>query len=614
MSRSRDGRTTAGVSQDLTRLRRVFALVPWRMRWRVIGLLCAAAFSSLLDIVAVATMVPLTQILTSTGELPELVRHWVVPLAGTDDRRTVVFVMALFVAGAFIVKNVSLIFIRWWSLGITQDASAAAQAELFRRYMAAPYIDHRRRARGRIMQTLAGAVPAAFTGTMLGYITIIVYGLSVILLSGTLLVIAPLASIAAVIIFGGSSVLISQLLRPRARRVSEEILAAETGSWQILAPGVDGFREARVYRRESLFTERYDRNREAVADHSRVRGILAELPKYILEISMVAGILVVALILFATRDDSTALGLLAMFAAASMRIIPALNLVVATYNGIVSSRAALEMVIEELDDLGAGERREESGDGAEERLESGDIVVSELGFRYPDGGADVLSDVSVTIPFGRTVALVGGSGAGKTTFADILAGLLTATDGSVRVNGQDIADSPRAWRANVAMVSQRVYLWDASLRELITFGQPEHLVDEGHLSDVIHRSRLDRLVAELPEGLETSAGEGGIRLSGGQAQRVGIARALYSRPEVLILDEATSALDNETEHQITETISEIHGQVTVIVIAHRLSTVKNADEILFFDEGRLRSRGNMADLRRTDEKFARLVELGTLTA
>lgn len=611
MSARRPG---AAIGADVLQLRRIFTLVPWRMRWRTIGLLIAAGASSLLDLLAVAAMLPLTQLLASPDSLPAVVERLLVPVLGTGDRRTVLLVLALLVAAAFVVKNLSVIAIRWWSLGVTNAASAAAQAELLRRYMAAPYVDHRRRSRGRIMQALSGVIPAAFTGVMLGYITVVVHGLTVLLLAATLLVVAPLASLAAVAAFGGAALLISRGLRPRAMRNGEEMLERETDSWRILAPAIDGFREARLFRREDYFTARFDVNRRDFATLGRWRALLSELPKHLLEIVMVLGILAVALILFATRDEATAFGLLAMFAAASVRLVPALNVVVATYNGIITLRPSLGMAIEELDDL-QRDRSAILATGAEPDLWSrvGDIEVEDLGFRYPDGDDEVLRDVTVRIPAGSTVALVGGSGAGKSTFADVLAGLFVPTHGRVMVDGIDIAAHPRQWLAQVAMVSQRIYLWDDTLENLITFGEDPEEVDREALEDVLRRAHLQDVVEGMPEGLRTRIGENSTRLSGGQAQRVGIARALYARPQVLILDEATSALDNETEHEITRTFEELRGEITVVVIAHRLSTVKNADEILHFSEGRLKDRGTMAELRARDAEFARLVELGSLS-
>lgn len=245
---------------------------------------------------------------------------------------------------------------------------------------------------------------------------------------------------------------------------------------------------------------------------------------------------------------------------------------------------------------------------------SEDIVVQDLSYRYPDGTHDVLQGVDVTIRRGSTVALVGSSGAGKTTFADLLTGLIRPTTGTITVGDLSVAEEPRRWMSELAVVSQRVYLWDAPIRDLITFGQPPEQVDAGLLEEVVRRARLDDLITELPKGLDNWVGDGGARLSGGQVQRIGIARALYAEPRVLILDEATSSLDNETEYEITRTIDALKGHVTVLVIAHRLSTVKNADEILFFSGGRLKDRGSMRELVARQPEFDRLVQLGTLSA
>lgn len=604
--------TRPGVREDVRRLRRIFALVPWPMRWRVVGLLVAAGAAAVLDMLAVASMLPLTQMLTAQGSLPDPVRRYLVPILGTEDRTVVLLSLACLVAGAFVLKNGTLILIRWWSLGITGRAEAAAQSALLRRYLAAPYVAHRRRSRATILQTISGSVPAAFSRVLLGYITIAVYGCTVALIFAVLVALAPLASLLAIVIFGGSGLVISRALKPVASRNAQTLLDVQIEAWRYLNPAIEGFREARIFRREEHFAGGYARNRERSAGLNRSQGLLGELPKYLLEIVMVVGILAVAVLLFGTRDESTAFGLLAMFAAASVRVIPSLNILVATYNGVISGRPALAMVIAEIDDLDRDHRASPTGDPTVVEVRAADIVVDDLAFRYPDGHRDVLSGVTVTIPVGSTVALVGGSGAGKTTFADILAGLLTPTGGTVEVGGIDIAEHPRAWRANVAMVSQQVYLWDSTLRNLITFGQRPEEVDEDLLADVVRRARLTDFVEDLPAGLDTWIGEGGSRLSGGQAQRVGIARALYVEPHVLILDEATSALDNETEHEISATIEALHGSITVVVIAHRLSTVRHADEILFFAEGRLRSRGTLSHLRDHDPEFARLVELGTI--
>lgn len=602
-----------GLGLDVVRLRRVLAQLPWRMGPRIVFLLVAGFVAALLDMAAVVAMLPLTQMLTAgDGSLPASVERFVVPVLGTDDRQRVLLALAVFVAVAFLVKNAAVVAIRWWSIGITTRASNMLQASLLRRYVMAPYASHRQRSKAVILQTVTGSVHQALDSVLLGYITVAVDALTIVLLLATLLVLSPLGSLLALVIFGGSALLIARVLKPWAIRFALVNLENDKDAWRYINPAIEGFRETRVFRREDVFADAFARNRAQYAAVSQPERLLGELPKYLLEIVMIAGIMAVALVLFATQPQALAFSLLAAFAAASIRVIPALNRLVATFNTVRGGRPHLALLVEQIDELDADEARSRSRDERIIPLPRADIVVDRLGFHYPDSTQNVLTDVSVTIARGSTVALVGSSGAGKSTFADILAGLLYATEGSVTVGGLDVAEHPRSWLADVAMVSQKVYLWEATVRDLITFAVPADEVDAALLDDVIDRARLRSFVDGLPEGLDTVIGDSGARVSGGQAQRIGIARALYARPSVLILDEATSALDNETEHEITATIEALHGEITVIVIAHRLSTVKNADEILFFSRGRLQSRGTMAQLRMTDREFARLVELGEI--
>ena len=597
-----------------TQLQTVMGVVPWPMRGSLVGLLLTSVISALLDLVAVALMLPLTQMLMTPDSLPGVVERLVVPIVGTNDRQTLLLSVTLVVGLAFVTKNVSMIAIRWWSLGVVNRAQSAAQAAMLERYLRSDFEEFRGRSRSQILQVITGAVPQAFTGVLLGAILVITDTLAIAAIFLALLVMAPLASVLAILVFGGTALLVARVFKPFAYKYGMQRLMLEQDAWSHLNPAIEGFRETRLFRRESLFLEQYRDNRKEYAKTSQRQSILGEAPKYLLEVAMIVGILLIAFLLFWLYDEATAFGLLAVFAAGAVRIVPALNRVVATMNNVRASMPNLSVAAEQIRGLDDGVGRVEfavdhdlGGPVPDESIQ-----VHALGFRYDTGSRDVLSGVDAQIDRGTTVALVGSSGAGKTTFADLLVGLLRPTAGAITVGEMNISREPRRWMSEVAVVSQQVYLWDAPLRDLITFGALRDEVDEEHLADVVRRARLEDFVAELPEGLGQWVGDGGVRVSGGQAQRIGIARALYARPRVLVLDEATSALDNETEHQITETIAALHGELTVIVIAHRLSTVKNADEILFFSEGRLAGQGTMSELRRENPEFARLVELGRL--
>ncbi|WOP20114.1 ABC transporter ATP-binding protein [Raineyella sp. LH-20] len=608
------GSSAEPVSERSTvaKLRAVLTLVPWRMRWPLILMAFVSVISALMDMLAVVAMAPLMQILTTPQGLPPVVELYLVPIAHTSDRKILLLYTTLFVGLMFIFKNVTMIAMRWWSIGEMSRAAAAASAEMLRRYVHASYLTHRRRMKADIIQTVTGSITSALSGILLNVIGMITDIVTSVVLLGTLVVLAPASSAVAVVVFGGAALLMVRVIKPHALRYGLQALTLNTQMWAALNPAIEGFRESRIFGREDMFADRFADNRLAYVHPARVQQVLGELPRYLMEIVMIAGVLIIGILMFGAHPEAEALGLLAVFAAASIRIAPALNRVVAAVNGVRANRSALDRVVEQMDELASAESQTPQEASHDMPLPSGDIVVTDVGFCYPDSSTPVLSGVSVTIHQGHTVALVGSSGAGKTTFADLLLTLFHPTEGTITVNGTNISQHPRAWRRTVAAVSQKVYLWDATVRDLITFGEPSADIDPGALQRAIHQAQLQDLLDAMPDGLDTFVGEGGARISGGQAQRIGIARALYFRPEVLVLDEATSALDNETEHEITATLEALHGTMTVIVVAHRLSTVRNADEILFFSGGRLADRGTMSSLRETNAEFARLVELGQL--
>ena len=219
---------------------------------------------------------------------------------------------------------------------------------------------------------------------------------------------------------------------------------------------------------------------------------------------------------------------------------------------------------------------------------SSSILVENLSFRYPDADEDVLKHVNIEIKKNQSIALIGPSGAGKTTLADIILGVLEPTGGRICVDGTDIREHMNAWHKNIGYIPQSIYLMDASIRENIAYGIPAREIDEKRLERAVGEAQLKEFVEGLKDGLETVIGESGVRLSGGQRQRIGIARALYNDPDVLVLDEATSALDNETERAVMEAIEGLAGSKTLIIIAHRLTTIKNCDVVYEVKNGDVR--------------------------
>ncbi|MFC5791200.1 ABC transporter ATP-binding protein [Agromyces tardus] len=576
-------------------------------RW-IAGTVAASVVLAALDTLGVAAMVPLTQLATG-GNTDSGVLAWVSDVVGTTDRSVLIPVVAAFVALVFIVKSLGALAFRWWLLGRTTRVSALSSAELARRYALAPYADHRARRMSEIYRNINDATNQS-SSVLLGLVSIASDALVLIAISIVLAIASPTVTIFAVALFSLLVFGVQMGLRRRQYRIGEEIAATGLAAWQFLLPGLDGFREARLTGSSNAFIDGFRDARLRRARASREMGILADAPRYLLEIGFVFAILGISAILFTTVSPSEAITVLGVFAAASLRALPTLNRISGSLATIRTGRAGLDIVSDAIDELDAGGIHEERPRSLV-RFE-GDIELRDVSFRYADSEQLVLRNVSLRIPHNTTIAFVGSSGAGKSTLLDLVLGLLTPTDGAVEVGGRAIQDDLAAWYGELGVVPQDVFLLNDTLTANIAFGVPADGVDRARVREVITMAQLDALVADLPQGLDTVVGERGVRLSGGQRQRIGLARALYRRPSVLVLDEATSALDNLTEHEIASTLAGLQGSLTILIVAHRLSTVRHADRLIFLSEGQIDAQGTFEEVRAQNAEFARLVELGEL--
>lgn len=575
-------------------------------RW-VLGTIGASLILAALDTLGVAAMIPLTQLFA--GETDNWFIQWISDALGTTDLSTLIPVVAGLITLVFIVKSIGAIAFRWWLLGRTTKISALSAAELARRYALAPYADHRSRRISEIYRNINDATAQA-AAVLLNVVSLVS---DIVVLAGIVIVLL-LTSVAvtlfAVVLFGVLVFGVQMLLRRRQYRIGEEVAAAGLEAWQFLLPGLDGFREARLTSSANAFIDGFRAARLRRARAARVMGILSDAPRYLLEIGFVVAILGISVILFSTGTPAEALTVLGVFAAASLRALPGLNRIGAGLATIRTGRAGLDIISKAVDELAVGGLHDERPRSTERY--SGDILLRDLGFHYPDSEDHVLRGISLEIGENRTTAFVGSSGAGKSTLIDIVLGLLQPTEGEVLVGGRSIAADPASWYAELGVVPQDVYLLNASLTTNIAFGVPADAIDLDRVREVIRMAQLEALVDDMPEGLDTVVGERGVRLSGGQRQRIGLARALYRRPRVLVLDEATSALDNATEYEIAQTLGALQGSLTILIVAHRLSTVRHADTIIFLKDGHFEAEGTFDELRAGNADFARLVDLGEL--
>ena len=528
---------------------------------------------------------------------------------GTTDPAVLIPAVAMLVALLFVVKSATALVFRWWLLGRTTRVSALSSAELMRLYVLAPYSDHRSRRMSEVYRNITDATNQS-ASVLLGVMSMIADVLVVVAITIILAITAPLVTLMTVALFGFFVFGLQGMLRGRQARIGEEMAESGLEAWQFLMPGLEGFREARLTSSASAFVEGFREARLRRARAGRELGILSDAPRYVLEIVFVIAIVGISILLFATGTPAQAITVLGVFAAASLRALPTLNRITASLATIRTGRAGLDIVSRTTEELEVGGTHEEQP-RSDERY-TGDIAIRGVTFRYPDAAVPVLEKVTLTIDQNRTTAFVGSSGAGKSTLLDLILGLLEPTEGSIECGGRPILDDRAAWYEGLGVVPQDVFLINDTVAANIAFGvSPEH-IEHARIREVVAMSQLDALIAELPEGLETKVGERGVRLSGGQRQRLGLARALYRRPSVLVLDEATSALDNATEFEIATTLRGLQGTITILIVAHRLSTVRNADTLVFLKGGHIEAMGSFEGVRGQSSDFARLVELGEL--
>ena len=573
---------------------------------------------SLFEMLGVALVLPLVNLAMGTPREGFILK--VSNFFGDPDTPTLIVIFGVALVAAFVFKGVFSLIIRRWSLGFIATQQSAVSVTLLNRYMREPYLDHRKRGTAPVLNSVNDVVGQAYGTFVNGVLGFIGDLLSIIVLMVMLLVIMPVPALLAFIYFGLASFVLQALLKRKNREQGVIVLNATKGALDAAIEAVVGFREIRMYGVTERYTYRYQEKRIDSVNASMRSAFLSDFPKYTLEIIFIVGIAALLAFMSATQGaDST--GYLLLFAGACIRILPNYTRMVASLGSIRAGEHASDTLLEELEHLTPEERMfkmpsapvvPKDHDYINKSIEPVNIQIDNLTFQYPDGDKPVLKDITLDIPMGSSIAFVGGSGSGKTTLIDLILGLFAPTQGQVLQNGKSILQDLPGWHQRIGYVPQDVFIADSTVLEAVAFGLLPEEIDVERVKYCLEVAALTEVIDSLENGLETKIGYNATRLSGGQKQRLGIARALYRNPSVLILDEATSALDNETEHKITKTIERISKDITVIIVAHRLSTVRNVDQLVYLSKGRIANQGTFAEVQRSNAEFANLVKLGQL--
>ncbi|NHA68778.1 ABC transporter ATP-binding protein [Phycicoccus flavus] len=580
-------------------------------RVRLLLAVVGSVVTAFLEVVGVASVVPLMQLLTGADTGTGLLGRFA-DVFGNPPRDRLALVIAVLVFASFILKAVIGVAFRWWMAGFLARQEADTSQSLLRRYLAAPYWVHLSRHTSEFNRTMTESAGQTYAMVVTGAIIVATEAVTVLALTVVILVLDPVPAVVAIVYFSVVAVLFQRTVGPRAENVGRVFQEASLDMSMTAWETIQGIKEIRVRRTSDQFLARYREARLRYAGARRANAFLADLPKSIFELVFIGGVAVLVVVAFSTGNSSTTLTTLSLFVAAGFRLLPSLTRIMASLQLIRTGRAGLTLVLADLTDpdLPDVPGDDPTATGRMPLTES--LVVRDAIHRYRDGTTNVLDGVSVVVPAGTSVAFVGTSGAGKTTLVDTVLGLHEPVSGEVLADGRPITDDLPGWQRNVGLVPQDVFIPDDTVRANIALGEPPEIIDEERVLAAVRDAELEPLIAALPDGLDSRVGERGSRLSGGQRQRLGIARALYRKPALLVLDEATSALDNETERRVAETVAALRGRMTVIIVAHRLSTVRDCDQVVFLKAGQVEAAGTFEEVRRASPDFAHLVRLGRL--
>ena len=444
--------------------------------------------------------------------------------------------------------------------------------------------------------------------TILGTLVIMVSDITILLVMAIgLFAVDPRTAVGAIIMFGLVGYVSYQLMHKRARALGELNSRMQVESHEKIIEVLTSYRELTVANRKGYYANSISDIRRNVSSTNAEMVFIPNISKYVFESAVVLGAIVVSGIQFLLNDASRAVGTLSIFLAAGMRIAPAaLRLqqgAIAIKTSIGTAKPTLQL-IDQLKDIKPLEISKNSLDlmhkGFIPRVEIRNSTLT-----YPENGEPSVREISLVVAEGSTLAFVGPSGAGKTTIIDILLGVLEPQTGEVLISGEKPADASRIWPGAIAYVPQDIAIASGTIRENVALGYPREIASDDLVMNALKVAGLDSFVNSLKDGIDTVVGERGTKISGGQRQRLGIARAMFTRPALLVLDEATSALDGETELRVSDAIRNLRGSTTVVLIAHRLSTVRDADKVVYMADGRVIASGTFDEVRTQVPDFDR---------
>jgi ABC-type multidrug transport system fused ATPase/permease subunit len=534
------------------------------------------------------------------------------------------FIMGLAIVAGFslIAKSILSLLLTRRTFKFLATRQAVVSGNIAQRLLSRPLLEVQSRSSQETTIALTNGVNALTLGT-LGQAVVVAAEVSLLFIPSVgLLLVDPIVAVFSIGFFGLLVALLHFLLGSSATQLGRRGTVSDIGSFATLQHALRAYREISVSGRRGLFISRFQSLRWDSAKVAADKFILSQIGKYVFEIGLIVGGSFLVLLVSLTRDVAAAIGIITVFLAASARLFPSLLRMQAALSGIRQASGAGAVTLALIDELDQAEKRSSVAtipaplaEAFNRSIHEGFpgftpvVSVSSVSLGYPGTSNLALDSVSLEIAPSESVAFVGNTGAGKSTLTDVILGVLLPDSGAVLISGCEPHECVARWPGAMAYVPQDVAVLTGTVRENVALGIPPELIDNSFVWEALERAQLSTFLKETRNGIDTVVGENGVQLSGGQRQRLGIARALYSRPKLLVLDEATSALDAETEQIITQTLDSLAGEVTLIVIAHRLATVRHCDQVIHLSGGKVTGLGTFEQVRAQVPEFNRQAEL-----
>lgn len=592
--------------------KKILALLTTSERRRMWRLFAAILIMAFVEVAGVASIMPFMAILTS----PETIEKnrwlgWVYREGWFANPNAFLIFVGTAVLFILIFSNAFTAITTRSIFRFTRVLDHALSSRLISDYAKRPYLFFVERNSADLSKNVLIEVQQVITGVVLPGMQMMAKIVVTIFMIILLVIVEPMLAVVMLVLLGGAYAVLYSIVQRRITNSGHTRVKMNRLRYQVAAELFGGIKEILVLGREDYFTDRFSQVARIYSITQADLQAISQLPRYVLETLVFGGLMLIILYhLVVFGQVSSSLPIIALYAVAGYRIMPALQYV---FHSVTQIKFYLPAVDVLSNDFGAcGLNAENICDISNVSIKQ-DIALHNVCFSYPGARAAALHEISVTIPKNSTVAFVGETGSGKTTLVDVILGLLKADSGEILVDGKPLVrECMRAWRSRIGYVPQQIFMADDTVAHNIALGIPEKHIDKVAIEKAARVANIHEFMVPLERGYETVIGERGVRLSGGQRQRIGIARALYHNPDILIMDEGTSALDGMTEEAVMQALDNLAHEKTILLIAHRLSTVRQCDRIYYLENGRIISEGTYDELITTSEKFRAMARLTTI--